>query len=313
MEYDPAMDFSQPMNVPGKVDDKITVPDDVLEKIINGDTEPAIKLEGGIPATAARTLQAVYTNDPTGGALGQPDPMPITSRESALKIKEIVGDVVDAVLPDALVVGVTGPRGRTFGLESFATGDKTSFNALGLNAPGQSVVGKVALDSEGNINSELGFCYAKKIKIPALANTEGLVFVNVRSDSLPSDLEWKSDGSNGMIPDVKEGETVTVSVNFGGAYSISDAAAAAIGAAAGAAMILPVPGPGARLGAEAANAPGYDAWAGVAWRATATFNSEGLASVKIGDTEIPVDQIGDFVGDMMGKSANRINDELETN
>ena len=271
-------------------------------------------LEGGLPEDAPAHLASVYTNEPSGGALGEKiegEPVPILSSEDMERIQNIVGDVVDAALPDALVVGVTGPRGGTFGLESFATGQRTSFNALGLNKPGQSVVGTVALGEDGSVGAEVGLGYAKKIKIPALANSEGLVFVNIRSDSLPNDFEWKPDGSNGLIPDVKEGETVTVSVNFGGAYSISDAAAAAGGAAVGSLMVPPVPGPGATLAVETANATGYDAWAGVAWRATATFDDEGLRSVKIGDVEIPADEIGDFISNILGGSAEEIDDVLK--
>lgn len=313
-EQNPATDFSPAMTLLYNSDNKASVPDDALANIIDGDPESAINLLGGLPADAPRSLTVAYSNEPTGGALGNRDgeqSVPFLSEQDVQKIKEIVTDTVDVVLPDALVLGVSGPRGGTFGLESFATGDQTSFNSLSLNEPGQSVVGTVALDQEGNINAEAGFGYAKKIKLPALANTEALVFVNARSDSLANDLEWKSDGSNGLIPDVKEGETVTVSVNFGGAYSISDGAAAAVYGGVGSAIVPGTGGSAARLGVEAANATGYDAWAGLAWRATATFDSEGLVSVKIGDTEIPAEEIGDFVGNVLSKSAEGINDQLE--
>ncbi|WP_227270877.1 hypothetical protein [Roseobacter weihaiensis] len=305
LDYNPATDFSPPTTLLYNPDNKASVSEDALADIIDGDAEPATGLLGGLPADAPRSLAVAYSNEPTGGALGNRDGEP-----DIQKIKEIVADTIDVVLPDALVLGASGPRGGTFGLESFATGEITSFNSLSLNGPGQSVVGTVALDQEGNIKSEAGFGYAKKIEIPVLANTEALVFVNARSDSLPNDLEWKPDGSSGLIPDVKEGETVTVSVNVGGAYSVSDAAAATVYGAVGSALVPGSGGFATRLGAETANATKYDAWAGLAWRATATFDSEGLVSVKIGDTEIPAEEIGDFIGNVLGKSAGKIDDQL---
>ncbi|MEM7491337.1 MAG: hypothetical protein AAF390_19660 [Pseudomonadota bacterium] len=234
-----------------------------------------------------------YTNDPSGGALGEAS----SAAEGAALLEDlaVAREVVDAVLPDAFVVGVSGPRGGVFNLTSFADGSNTQFGAAGLNKPGQSIVGTLNVD-DGDVGGEVGFGLTKKVDIPALANTDALFFINARSDSLPGDLEL-SDGPL-PLPVVEEGETVTLSVNFGGVYSMTDGAVAAAAVVGTSGTGLP-PNIAARVGAEAADTVPYDGWAGVAWRATATFDEDGLVSVKVGDTDVPVDKLDDFIGDAL--------------
>ncbi len=229
----------------------------------------------GAPSLAPVLNQAANRLDPPGATLAA---MPGAQTK--------LNPVLSALIPDALVIGEThgpvigrGLQGGNFHLSNPLTGSHSYFGSqllqplppiptpLGPIKQGISLVG-----TAGTSPAEGGLGYAAKVPTPV---GDLLVFVNGRAGS--------EDAMNALLRGERNG---TASVNFGVAYSVSD------GALLGVAAALPVP-VGPLLAAAAREVPA-DAWVGVAYRATASFEDGQLQSLKIGDVEIPLDRIGEF-------------------
>lgn len=196
--------------------------------------------------------------------------------------------VVDALLPDALVVGEThgnlpgvgdALKGGNFALYGFENNNLTYFGArpvrslppiptpLGEIKQGISIVGTANAGGQ-----EGGLGYTAKVPTPA---GDMLIFINGRSGDATLDRLLGGEGSG------------TVSVNLGAAYSATDGG---IRLAAGT-----VPG-AAFVAAAAERLSGFDGWVGAAYRATAMFDEGRLVSVKIGDVDLPIERLGEDFG-----------------
>lgn len=189
-------------------------------------------------------------------------------------------DAVELIWPDGIFVGgtfrtVAGGAGHfaTYGIN---TGRWNTYNSQAIPfTKGFSMVGTVSLadirQQEGGVN------FSKRIPTPA---GDALLFINVRQDAL-------------TVPGVAEALTgtsddkVTVSLNLGFMYSVSDGAIKGLGAAAG--------GPIGAMVAAAATGIGPDAWVGLGWRASATIENGEIVSINISGHEIAADDLPGFL------------------
>lgn len=239
---------------------------------------------------------AIASSDPyTGYDTVAQEPAPTgnngrTGTETTQVAQANVGDALNTageiLKPDAIVFGEShklsnGLRGGNFGLISTTDGSVSYFGAkpigqvnLGpLGNAGVSVVG-----TNGSRGDEAGVGLTWKVPTPA---GDLLMFANVRQDgatvgNLLDNIQGKGQG------------TFTASVNVGAAYSVSDGAALALSNSA-------APGSGV-VTAAALELAGADAWVGVGYRGTATFEGGQLKSINISGVEIPADKFGEVFG-----------------
>lgn len=197
-----------------------------------------------------------------------------------------LGNAGEILKPDAIVFGeshrINGTlRGGNFALLSTKDGSLSYFGAkpigevnLGpLGNAGVSVVG-----TNGSRGDEAGVGLTWRVPTPM---GDMLMFANVRQDgatvgNLLDNIQGKGQG------------TFTASVNIGAAYSVSDGAALLLSNSA-------APGSGV-VTAAALTLAGADAWVGVGYRGTATFENGQLKSINISGVDIPADQFGQFFG-----------------
>lgn len=223
---------------------------------------------------------------PSDPYAGHADPAAQNIQVAQANLGDTLGNAGEILKPDAIVFGeshrVNGAlRGGNFGLISTQDGSVSYFGAkpigqvnLGpLGNAGVSVVG-----TNGSRGDEAGVGLTWKVPTPA---GDLLMFANVRQDgatvgNLLDNIQGKGQG------------TFTASVNIGAAYSVSDGAALALSNSA-------APGSGI-VTAAALELAGADAWVGVGYRGTATFENGQLKSINISGVDIPAEQFGQFFG-----------------
>lgn len=203
-----------------------------------------------------------------------------------------LGRIGEVLKPDAIVfgeahgdtpLGAIG-RGGNFGLISTKDGKVNYFGAQFLRPappiPTPFGVARGAVNlvgTNGAKGDEGGIGVGYKLPTPA---GDLLFFINGRQDV----------ATGGNLFDILNGKgqgTQTVSVNIGAAYSVSDGAVKLLaGATSGASLAV-----GAAL-----DAAGVDAWLGIGYRGSATFENGKLKSINISGVEIPAAQIGEVLG-----------------
>jgi hypothetical protein len=178
---------------------------------------------------------------------------PSVARASVTEVaNNPLGQAAELLKPDAVVFGETHKvspllRGGNFGLVSTQNGQVSYFGAKG---------------------DEAGVGLSWKVPKPA---GDILMFANARQDA----------ATGGNVIDAMQGKvqgSVTVSVNIGAAYSVSDGAALLLSNTA-------APGSGI-VAAAALEMAGADAWLGVGYRGSATFENGALKSLNISGVEI---------------------------
>lgn len=198
-----------------------------------------------------------------------------------------IGKAAEILKPDAVVFGETHKvspllRGGNFGLISTQDGQVSYF---GAKPTGQTVklgpLGEANVSIVGNNGAkgdEGGMGLTWRVPTPA---GDILMFANARQDA----------ATGGNLIDAIQGKaqgTVTVSMNIGAAYSVSDGAALLLSNTA-------APGSGV-VAAAALEMAGADAWLGVGYRGSATFENGSLKSLNISGVEIKPEDFGRVFG-----------------
>lgn len=247
-----------------------------------------------ITATAPTPLtQDTAPSDVAGPTPFSPQPARV---EKVAKIQNAAEAALEIIIPDAVVFGEThnppgfpGLAGGNFVLINAKTGQPSYFGAKpvkkladielkdGTKIPqGISIVGSANPDTD-----EAGGGYTATFPTPI---GKILFFANIRQDGLTAGkLAEKIAG--------KEGDgKFTVSVNVGAAYSVSD------GLTIASAGLNPAFAGGLRTVTEAT---GGNLWAGVGYRAQATFENGQLSSLKIGGVDVPIEKLGEFLANQV--------------
>lgn len=220
-------------------------------------------------------------------------PTPVASAEG---VQKTAGKVLDAIVPDAIVVGESHGdtplgqlgRGGNFGLISLKDGSISSFSAqyvkagrLGPLNGAFSVVGTIG--PFGNKPSdEAGYGFSTKIPTPI---GDALAFINVRQNGVT--------GKN-LLDFIQNNprKDFTVSVNVGGAISVSDVGVRALAASTTGGTGLPLVNAGLQ-------ALGADAWVGLGWRGSLKVENRQPVSINISGAEIKLPDLGNFIGNAL--------------
>jgi hypothetical protein len=210
-----------------------------------------------------------------------------TRAPAAVVANNPLGNAAEILKPDVVVFGETHKvspllRGGNFGLISTKDGQ---VNYFGAKPTGQTVklgpLGDASVSvvgSNGAKGDEAGMGLTWKVPTPA---GDILMFANARQDA----------ATGGNLIDAIQGKaqgTVTVSMNIGAAYSVSDGAALLLSNTA-------APGSGI-VAAAALEMAGADAWLGVGYRGSATFENGTLKSLNISGVEIKPEDFGRVFG-----------------
>lgn len=278
------------------------------------------------PTSILASRVSVNGQTDSGEANGSDTSAEVTQTESTGK--STARNVFDALTPDAIVIGATkssfaNPKGKNpvgYAVESvkgiaggggvfllfnpitetnIIFGTKTLQALPSVPTPfgdiksGLSVVGSVRGD-----NHEAGIGYSAVVPTPV---GDVLLFINARAGNggqFGEALKLIGDYAAGNSGESLEGKADgTYSVNLGAAYSVSDGAVTiAQGAFAGTGLTA---APAIYAG-EAIKGFG-DLWLGGAWRAEVTIEDGKITSLKIGDTDIAYEKIGEFLAEQKRK------------
>jgi hypothetical protein len=202
----------------------------------------------------------------------------------------------DLVLPDGMVFGVSHGQppwlaGGHFGILSFKDGSLSYFGAKSLSGPianpfdlaGRGRLGIVG--TAGPQGQEAGPGFAGKVPTPI---GDVVIFGNFRQDGLTVESLAR------MIEQTKAqpGRSLTLSINLGAAYSVSDAALLGLTAASAGKLT------GLQRGVDAS---GLDAWLGLGWRASVTFKNGEIDHFNISGLRIRPQDLGDFLATQLDR------------
>ena len=200
--------------------------------------------------------------------------------------RNVVGDVVSVLVPDAVVAGGTldlpfvGKAGAFGIFPSLNAQDATFFGTKPVTVPVGTIPftgSPFSISVVGTFNSqgvEVGVGLSGKIPTPA---GDLVLFINVREGNLLTLLQ-----DSKTNPD----RPLTLSVNLGAALSVTDLVGRGVVVGTGG-LALPI--------VEAFTAVG-DLWAGAAYRASVTVQNGQIIGLKLSGVDIPLDQLGAVLG-----------------
>lgn len=233
--------------------------------------------------TGAIATRLVVPNRVVGG-LGTADT--IASAKLAQVRPSLLDDIGTALKPKAVLFAETHRVGGFLsgGNAGFISLEDGSVSYFGLKPIGRADLGPLGevgigiVGTNNGTNDEAGLSVSTRIPTPA---GDLLLFATLRQDGM----------TIGNLIDLAQGRiqnSVTVSLSLGVAYSVSDGALLLLANSAA---------PGAGVIASSATAMlGADAWLGLGYRGTVTFEGGKLKSFNINGIEIPAGQIGEVLG-----------------